>query len=164
MCASGFLGSKWGDLLYVTINAWVARLMTCARQLSGLVINLKRWVNACITHFIFRLRHLYLLPVTAFNRAANSSIIVELFEALSQVIWPIFDAIERGVRIIRQHHVKLDIHTLCKMPMHLHILNNAWPSRWPLCALLTCVKPRMVVLCSHWAGIVSSIQWPVTAK
>jgi hypothetical protein len=78
-------------------------------------------MNAFKAHLILRLRHLYLLPIEAFNRTANSSIIVELLEALSQVTWPIFDAI----REVIQCHVKLDVHTLCKMPTRLQILNSA---------------------------------------
>lgn len=34
ICASGFLGSKCGALLYVDMRLWVAKLMTCARQLE----------------------------------------------------------------------------------------------------------------------------------
>ena len=56
-------------------------------------------------HLTFCLCHLYLLPVKAFNHAKNSSIIVKLLEALSQVMWPIFVS-KKGVS--RWCHVKTE--------------------------------------------------------
>ena len=86
-CASGSFGSKCGDLLYVDMRAWVAKLMTCARQLHNAVNNLN-WTSVR-TYLIFILRQSYFFPVVAFSHAASSCIIEELFDALSHVTWPI---------------------------------------------------------------------------
>ena len=55
-------------------------------------------------------------------------------------------------------------HTLCSIPTLLAILKSAWPSRWPLWALLRRVNPIRALSSSHLAGIGSSIQCDVTAK
>lgn len=88
-CASGFFGSKWGKLLYAEIRLWVAKLITCARQL-------KRHQSEEMTkglirkaHLIFRCWGLYTLLLMAVKCLANSRIMVELLDALSQVTWPI---------------------------------------------------------------------------
>ncbi len=87
-CASGSLGSKYGDLLYVEMRTWVARLITCARQLFVV----SDWIQLAkkLTYLIFLVFQLYSLPVAVFRRAASSFIIVRLLLALSQVTWPIF--------------------------------------------------------------------------
>ena len=59
--------------------------------------------------------------------------------------------------------VNIDEHTLWAIPIRATILNNAWPSLTPLCALFSCVKPRRATWTSHFP-LSSSIQEPVMAK
>jgi hypothetical protein len=54
--------------------------------------------------------------------------------------------------------------SLCTMLSHSTILKSAPPNLFPLCALLSFVKPKSALLTSQVPVLSSSIQWPMTAK
>lgn len=157
--ASGFFGSKYGDLLYVLMRAWVARLITWARQLQLLFIQLTVRQLDKQKYFIWRLHHGNCFCVCCSMWWENSSNIVPLLPALSHVMWPIWN--EFGQQYMPRERCLL---TLCSIPTCWTTLYSAWPSCFLLWALLSCMNPSNAVLSSQCEEIDSSIQCPMTAK
>lgn len=110
-----------------------------------------------LMHLIFLFFQLYF---EAFGCVANSFIMVVLLLALAQVTWLTF-AMGNKHGITLTESISL---TLCSIPTCLTILNRVWPSRLPLCTLLSCVKPIRAVLSSQFPGVGSAIQCAVAAK
>lgn len=125
--ASGSFGSKCGDLLYVLMRVWVARLMTWERQLLFIYL-----VSSCLkeveTYLIRRLHQGNTVFVRRSIWTENSSSIARLLLALSQVMWPIWIKHDRVVHI---HEMIERVLTLCSIPTRSTILYSAWPSRFP---------------------------------
>src|SRR5882724_10625627 len=59
---------------------------TCTRQLYHTVSNHNQ--TTFKTYFFFLLCQMYFFPIAAFSCTATSHIIVELFDALSHIMWP----------------------------------------------------------------------------
>lgn len=64
----------------------------------------------------------------------------------------------------QRNNISWYVLALWAIPSRSTILNRAPPSRLPLCALLSRVKPRRALWSSHFPGCGSSTQCPVTAK
>ena len=92
---------------------------------------------------------------------ARNSIIVSLFEALSQVTCLICACFLLSMMWI---YFLKRLLALCAIPSQSTILNKAPPRHFPLCALLSLVKPSKALCNSHMPGCGSLIQCPVTAK
>lgn len=112
------------------------------------------------TYFIFHSHHGNSFLYRFLNSRANSSSVVLLLLALSQVnVTQLCSAMRPIERIIFVNQ-----NTLCAMPTRSNTLNKALSRCFPLCALLTFVKPRRALLHPHTVDVFSSIQCPVTAK
>ena len=84
---------------------------------------------------------------------------VSLFEALSQVIYPIWKYVSND----KQDRIHGWL-TRSWISRHLTTLKSAPPSRFPLWALFSWIKPSTALWGSQTPARGSSIQWPVTAK
>ena len=140
------------------MTACIARLIICARHLC--FMDLVPWLcDLKGAYLICQCFMSNLHPVLAWKQCANSSSMVSLFFALSQVMCPIYSRL-----VSRDPSHTLSVLTLATIRRQLQTLYKAWPRRVPLWAVFIWTNPSRVVSIVHLPGTRSSIQWPVTAK